>query len=411
MRRILVVTNIPTPYNDALFASLTRQPGVNLRVVYGAAIEANRRWRLAAEKAYAYDVLPGWTLAGSAHLNPHVVRAVRSFKPDIAVLSGSYVMPTVQLAAAALRARGTPWLYWGEELAHSHAPATVRSGRALLRRALLRARGVLAIGSRACASYVRAGIATERVTDFRYYADTDRFVLDEHTYGAARASVRGAFGIDPDEFLILYCGQLIARKGVDTLLHAVHRLARRTERARASVVLAGDGPERGALESLAVELGIRDRVHFTGFTQPDVLPRIFAAADAFVLPSHAEGWGVVVPEALAAGLPVFASDRVNAAADLVRDGENGGRFVAGDDVALADLLGGVARDPPAARRDERRRARRGALRNAELRRSAPGRLARSRRNATAVVRLVRTRHPVTARLSITPRSRESLPPQ
>lgn len=360
VRRVLVVTNIPTPYNDALFASLTREPGVNLRVVYGAAIEANRAWRLAAEKAYAYDVLPGWTLAGSAHVNPRVVRAVRSFRPDVAVLSGSYVMPTVQLAAAALRAHGTPWLYWGEELMHGDASATVRSGRALLRRALRRARGVLAIGSRACASYVRAGVATERVTDFRYYADTDRFTLDERARGAARAGVRGAFGLDADEFVVLYCGQLIARKGVDTLLRAVHRLSVCDERARASVVLAGDGPERPALEALAQSLGIRDRVHFAGFLQPHALPSVFAAADAFALPSHAEGWGVVVPEAMAAGLPVFASDRVNAAADLVRDGENGGRFAAGDDAQLATLLGTVVCDP--GRRDAMAAAARAAVR-------------------------------------------------
>ena len=343
MRRLLVVSNIPTPYNDALFASLTRQPGVELRVIYGAASEANRAWRLAADKAYAYDVLPGWTLAGSAHVNPGVLRAVRAFRPDVAVLSGWYGMPTVQLAAAALRARGTPWLYWGEELAHDDAPATVRFGRARLRRVLRRARGVLAIGSRACESYVRAGIATERVTDFRYYADTERFALTADVRAAARTTLRRALSIPDDEFAVLYCGQLIPRKGVDTLLRATARVSASV--ARTSVLLAGDGPERPALEQLADELGIRDRVHFIGFHQPDELPRVFAAGDALVLPSHAEGWGVVVPEAMAAGLPVFATDRVNAAADLVRDGENGGRFAPGDHARLAALLQDAADDP------------------------------------------------------------------
>ncbi|GJG88442.1 hypothetical protein tb265_36230 [Gemmatimonadetes bacterium T265] len=360
MRRILVVSNIPTPNNDALFAQLTRQPGVDLRVVYGAAREANRAWRLVDEKAYAYDVLPGWTLAGSAHVNPRVLRALRSFRPDVAVLSGSYTMPTVQLAAAALHARGTPWLFWGEELAYNDAPATVRSGRALLRRVLRRARGVLAIGSRACASYVRAGVATERVTDFRYYADTDRFALPDPARLEARAAVRASLGIADAAFAVLYCGQLIVRKGVDTLLRAVHRLPSPDGRPPASVLLAGDGPERPALEALAEELGIRDRVHFMGFHQPDALPRVFAAADTFVLPSHAEGWGVVVPEAMAAGLPVFASDRVNAAADLVRDGENGGRFVAGDDARLADWLRAVLCDP--SRRETMANAARAAVR-------------------------------------------------
>ncbi len=340
---MLVVSNIPTPNNDALFARVTCQPGVELRVVYAALVEPNRKWHLAADKAYAYDVLPGWTVAGTAHVNPGVLRAVRAFRPDVAVLTGWYGMPTVQLAAAALRTRRTPWVYWGEELAHDTASATVRFGRAGLRRILSRARGVLAVGSRACASYVRAGVASERVADFRYYADTDRFALPDHARHEARAAVRTALGIAPDDFAVLYCGQLIPRKGVDTLLRAVARLS--DGPAPTSVLLAGEGPERPTLEALSIELGIRDRVHFVGFRQPYALPEVFAAGDVLVLPSHAEGWGLVVSEALAAGLPVFASDRVNAAVDLVRDGENGGLFPAGDHVRLAELLDVVAQDP------------------------------------------------------------------
>ena len=70
-----------------------------------------------------------------------------------------------------------------------------------------------------------------------------------------------------------------------------------------------------------------------------------AAADLFVLPSRHEPWGVVVNEALAAGLPVVLSDRVGAAADLLVDGENGRLVPAGDAVALANALEDLCRDP------------------------------------------------------------------
>nr|MDQ6925722.1 glycosyltransferase [Candidatus Eremiobacteraeota bacterium] len=163
----------------------------------------------------------------------------------------------------------------------------------------------------------------------------------------ARAEVRASVGVADDAVALLYCGRLIGRKGVDTLLRAVarvrHATDRRTEHVR--VLLAGDGPDRSALEALASDAGVRDSVHFLGFRQPADLPDVFAAADAFVLPSHAEGWGVVVTEAMAAGLPVLASDSVNAAADLVRDGENGWRFPARADARLAELIHDVAADP------------------------------------------------------------------
>jgi glycosyltransferase involved in cell wall biosynthesis len=79
------------------------------------------------------------------------------------------------------------------------------------------------------------------------------------------------------------------------------------------------------------------RIHFLGFKQPAALPTIFAAADIFVLPSRHDGWGVVVNEALGAGLPIIVSDRVGAR-DLVDNGHNGFVTRAGDVDELADAL-------------------------------------------------------------------------
>lgn len=338
MLRVLVVSNIPTPYNDALYAAFAARPEVELLVVYGAATESNRGWRLDPHKGYPYLVLPGWTLAGSVHLNPGIAGAIRRFGPDVAVLSGSYTMPTVQLAAAALRARRIPWVYWGEELLHGPAPLARRALREALRRPLRAARGVLAIGSRARESYARAGVPGERIADFRYYANTDAFALSPAEHAAARARLRA--GLEPgSEAVFLFVGQLIPRKGADTLLRAaVHA-------PRATVVVAGDGPEGDRLRALAAELGVAGRVRFAGFVQPAELPALFAGADAFVLPAHAEGWGVVVHEAMAAGLPVLATDRVNAAADLVRDGRSGFRFPVGDHDALGARMAELSADP------------------------------------------------------------------
>ncbi|WP_331072255.1 glycosyltransferase family 4 protein [Longimicrobium sp.] len=346
MPRVLVVSNIPTPYNDALFARLARRPGVQLRVAYGAPTEANRAWALVADKGYEYQVLRGRTLAGSAHVNPGVVPLVARSRPDVAVLTGSYTMPTVQLAAAALGVSGVPWVYWGEELLHGPAPPARRALRGALRAMLRRARGVLAIGTRARASYERAGVRPERIADFRYYADTGAFQLSPGARAEARSRVRAELGMAPGTVAFVYAGQLIARKGVDTLLRAFARL----HAPGAVAVVAGDGPDRDALAALARELGIAERVRFPGFVQPARLPGLFAAADAFVLPSHAEGWGVVVPEAMAAGLPVLASERVNAAADLVAEGRSGWLFPAGDDRLLGARMAQLCATPGLAAR-------------------------------------------------------------
>ena len=82
----------------------------------------------------------------------------------------------------------------------------------------------------------------------------------------------------------------------------------------ARLLIAGDGPMRSAWGALAAELNVTDRVQFLGDISDGDLPRLYAAADLFVLPSNvrAEAFGLVLLEAMAAGLPVVTTTEVNA---------------------------------------------------------------------------------------------------
>lgn len=341
--RVLVVSNIPTPYNDALFHHLARQPGVELHVAYCAASESNRSWRLSAEKTYDCTMLGGISLGGSVHVNPRIVPLVRRFSPDVAILSGSYTMPTLQLAALALGALGIPWLYWGEEVALDRLSVPRALVRHLMRGIVRRADGVLAIGAKAGRSYAGAGVRDNRIANFHYYPDADNFRLDPAARAAARASVRTALEIPNGAPVFLFCGQLIRRKAVDVLLAACASLHR--EGVACAVLVSGDGPDRAQLAALAGRLGVAAAVRFAGFAQPADLPRYFAAADVMVLPSRKEGWGVVVAEAMAAGLPVIASDQVNAGLELIEPGVSGFLFPVDDVAELARAMGVLCREP------------------------------------------------------------------
>jgi len=78
---------------------------------------------------------------------------------------------------------------------------------------------------------------------------------------------------------------------------------------------------------------VRDRITYAGFRPPEELPMFFAQADVFVLPSRYDGWGVVINQAIGAGLPIVCSDQVGAGHDLVDD-RNGAKFRAGDAESL-----------------------------------------------------------------------------
>jgi glycosyltransferase involved in cell wall biosynthesis len=122
---------------------------------------------------------------------------------------------------------------------------------------------------------------------------------------------------------VIYTGRLLRHKNVDLLIRAVGVL--RAERPGIRCLVVGEGPERAALEALTASLGLGDAVRFRDFTadRDDVLG-LMKASGVLVLPSEREGFGLVVLEANACGLPVVTvQEPANAAADLVTDGVNG----------------------------------------------------------------------------------------
>src|SRR6266404_9235867 len=102
------------------------------------------------------------------------------------------------------------------------------------------------------------------------------------------------------------------------------------------------------------------RIQYEGFQSPENLPAYFAQADVFVLPSRHDGWGVVVNQALATGLPIITSDAVGAGLDYVENGINGVRVEAGSVDALYEAMKTLVQNPEMARRrgmNSRERAR------------------------------------------------------
>jgi glycosyltransferase involved in cell wall biosynthesis len=154
-----------------------------------------------------------------------------------------------------------------------------------------------------------------------------------------REQTRSLGGVAADTPLLLCLAALFHRKGLDVLLDALARLPETTPRAQ--LWIAGDGPERAALERRAEDLGLADRVRFLG-PRSDAAD-LLAACDLFVLPSRLEGLGVAALEAMAAARPVVAS-RVGGLAEAVVEGRTGLLVPPDDPAALCAALGRVLED-------------------------------------------------------------------
>jgi glycosyltransferase involved in cell wall biosynthesis len=151
--------------------------------------------------------------------------------------------------------------------------------------------------------------------------------------GARRDGVRARLGAGPGEPLVLSVGRLAKEKNLDLALAAFAAL----DLPQARLAVVGDGPEREHLEALAARLGIAGRTRFAGALARTELPDAYASADAFVFPSASETQGLVLVEALAAGLPVVAVDTPE-----TRDVLGGaGSLVPADPRAMALALAGA----------------------------------------------------------------------
>lgn len=330
-RRILFLTVIPSPYQQQLFAHMAETNAFDVRVLYYSIGAWDRQWT--APKLAPYEtVMAGakmrW-LGESAYYNPRVLRHISDADADLVVVS-DYSAPTAQIAMRGMGQKGKQWMFWGEVPGFSSRGHVGSFVRRRLQAPLAQATAIAAIGSKAVAAYEEL-FGGKPVFNIPYFCDLRPY---QEARGRTSAETAGAVSI-------LFSGQLIERKGVDVLIRAFLRIAPSHDQAR--LLLLGSGPERGRFDGM-VPHALRERVVFFGHREPHLVPEIFAASQIFCLPSRHDGWGVVINEAVGAGLPVVVSDAVGAGHDLVRSGVNGYVTRAGDVGELAEALSRIVGD-------------------------------------------------------------------
>lgn len=186
----------------------------------------------------------------------------------------------------------------------------------------------------------RIGVPGNRISHICNGVNTDQF---RPATGSQRDFLPPHFQ-GQDTLLIGTVGRLQAVKDQTTLLNAFSQLVQEDPEnaARLRLVIAGDGPLRAALAQQARDLGIADACHFTGSI--DNVAETLQALDLFVLPSLNEGISNTVLEAMATGLPLLVSN-VGGNPELVREGDNGSLFEAGDVAGLSELLRRYSSNP------------------------------------------------------------------
>ena len=206
-----------------------------------------------------------------------------------------------------------------------------RAAAAQVRAAGLAADGLLAVSAAMRMDMAKIGLPLEKIGLHYTGVDLDRFKpLD-------RSAAKDVFGIKGP--LVICVGALIDRKGHEIVVEALARLP------GVSLLIAGEGPARGAIDAAVDRAGLGDRVRLLGAVPHADLPRLLAAADVMALASESEGLANAWVEALACGTPIVITE-AGGAREVVTD-PAAGRVVPRTPAAFAEAIAELLQDPPA----------------------------------------------------------------
>ena len=318
-----------TPYQQVLFGALARCPDLSLRVEVMMSAQASHPFPEAGHLPYELA-----TADPDKRIDRELIGRLLA-DTDADVVVSSYVSPTLRAAMKALAAAGRRFFYWSD----TPLPRGIRwCGEFPTKRSLVRetmrnrllkwiyrhAYRVLTTGYPGVSAVVHLGCSPEKAVNFPYWvhveSDWQPPTLDENH--------RNVVGL----------GQLIFRKGYDLALAAFAKAVDDGLPADVRLVLAGDGNAHSQLQQDAETLGIADRVDFPGWFDADGKRKLFASAGALVHPARWEPYGVVVLEAMEAGIAVLGSDHTMAVLDRVTDRVSGFVHETGNTAQLAQHL-------------------------------------------------------------------------
>lgn len=255
------------------------------------------------------------------------------------------VLPEGLVGWLVARLTGRPLVVYchGEELTTWRQPGKMRAMAWTYRHADL----VIANSEFTRDELAKLGLAPERIALLHPGVDVKRF-----RPGLRCEDLRARAGLAAGEKLVLSVGRLSRRKGFDQVIRALPLLLERGLAVRYAVI--GIGEDRDYLESLAVDSGVSERVHFLGHVAPEDLPRWYNAADVLAMPNReiegdTEGFGMVFIEAAACGKPAVAGLAGGTGAAVI-DGETELRVDGTSTAAVRDALSRLLWDPALARR-------------------------------------------------------------
>lgn len=318
--KIVILHNIISPYKTLLFNELFEICS-NLKVLYMAETENNREWDFKRDDfKFPYEVMFKGQLnrVGFLKILNKTWGKLNLLNPEVLIVGGySYAAYWAGFFWAKLNRRKI--ILWSA----SHEEDR---GRFFLKEKfksvlVKRCDAANVYGERNKDYLVKLGMKEDRIFIKGNTTNNDFYCGETMKLKAKREVLCEQFGIPTHNFL--YVGRFSQEKNLLCLLEAFKKLE--TKDFNWGLIFVGNGPQKEEIENYIKKCSMKN-VYMPGFKQKDEIPQYLAVSDVFILPSISEPWGLVVNEAMAAGLPVLVSKRCGCYPDLINEGVNGFAF-------------------------------------------------------------------------------------
>ena len=355
--RLAILSTHPIQYHAHWFRALARHPNLEVNVFYcyqaspsdqaKAGFGVQFDWDVPLLEGYSYGFLKnaarGKSLEGFFALDtPEIKDIIHNGQYDAVLINGWHYKSAWQAI----------WAGWNSGVkvlvrsdSHLHSPRSIakKMAKALLyRRFIPRFDGCLAVGEWSREYFLHYGARPERVFFVPHAVNDDWIAVERRRLEPIRSDLRTQWGLNQQAVVYLFAGKFIEKKRPMDFVRAITRAAQHG--ASLQGLMVGDGPLRADCEDFVRKHD--SPIRFTGFLNQSQIVEAYVASDLLVLPSDGgETWGLVVNEAMACGRPCIVSNYVGCGPDLVEIGKTGAIFPLGDVDRLADLIGGLARDP------------------------------------------------------------------
>lgn len=324
--KVALLTEIISPYRIPVFGEIAKDPRIDLEVIFLAETSGDRKWKI-RKQDIPFDYRVPWGIGFSVNrrfpvfFNPFIFGELMRINPDV-IICGGYQHPSFLVAHLFAKLFRKRIILWSES--HASSVQLKQSWAMSYRRTMIRQSSAYLVPGKLAHDFLLGlGARREQIYTAPNAVDNDFFYSSSQSFRIRKERLKKERKWS--RYLILYVGLLTDAKGVGTLLDGFSQLRGRED---IGLVLVGDGPREKFYREYCGQKGLGN-VFFEGFKQQSELPFYYGVCDFLVMPSLRDEWGLVINEAMAAGLPVIASDCVGAATDLVEHGVNGWRFTAG----------------------------------------------------------------------------------